>query len=149
MSYPLTQFARRFWANAQQVRDEYSHPFLVWEAPAREHNEELWMGTQTGSPLLTPREGEPLVFPLQLTVLLSDPARDFSGGEFMLVEQRPRQQSRGAVVPLARGEAVIFPVHHRPLQGTRGFYRVTMRHGVSRVRDGLRMTLGVIFHDAA
>ncbi len=90
----------------------------------------------------------PLVFPLQLTVLLSDPA-DFSGGEFMLVEQRPRMQSRGEVVPLARGEAVIFPVHHRPVQGTRGFYRVNLRHGVSRVRDGLRVTLGVIFHDAA
>lgn len=90
-----------------------------------------------------------LVFPLQLTVLLSDPARDFSGGEFLMVEQRPRAQSRGEVVPLARGEAVIFPVHHRPVQGTRGFYRVTLRHGVSRVREGLRMTLGVIFHDAA
>ena len=88
------------------------------------------------------------MFPLQLTVLLSDPA-DFSGGEFMLVEQRPRAQSRGEVVPLARGEAVIFPVHHRPVRGTRGFYRVNLRHGVSRVRDGLRMTLGVIFHDAA
>jgi hypothetical protein len=90
----------------------------------------------------------PLVFPLQLTVLLSDPT-EFSGGEFMLVEQRPRAQSRGEVVPLTRGEAVIFPVHHRPVRGTRGFYRVNLRHGVSRVRDGLRMTLGVIFHDAA
>jgi hypothetical protein len=90
----------------------------------------------------------PLVFPLQLTVLLSDPA-GFAGGEFMLVEQRPRAQSRGEVVPLTRGEAVIFPVHHRPVRGTRGFYRVNLRHGVSRVRDGLRMTLGVIFHDAA
>jgi hypothetical protein len=90
-----------------------------------------------------------LVFPLQLTVLLSDPGTDFTGGEFVLVEQRPRAQSRPIVVPLAQGEAVIFPVHHRPVQGTRGPYRVTMRHGVSRVRSGRRHTLGVIFHDAA
>ena len=91
----------------------------------------------------------PLVFPLQLTVLLSAPGEDFSGGEFVLVEQRPRAQSRPAVVPLSQGEAVIFPVHHRPAQGTRGVYRVTMRHGVSRVTSGTRQTLGIIFHDAA
>jgi hypothetical protein len=91
----------------------------------------------------------PLVFPFQLTVLLSEPDKDFSGGEFVLVEQRPRAQSRPAVVPLAQGEAVIFPVHHRPVQGTRGSYRVTMRHGVSRITSGLRQTLGIIFHDAA
>lgn len=90
-----------------------------------------------------------LVFPLQLTVLLSDPARDFTGGEFVLVEQRPRAQSRAEVVPLRQGEAVVFPVHHRPVAGTRGYYRVTMRHGVSRVRSGVRQTLGIIFHDAA
>jgi uncharacterized protein len=90
-----------------------------------------------------------LVFPLQLTVLLSAPEDDFTGGEFLLVEQRPRAQSRGEVVPLAQGEAVIFPVHHRPVQGTRGPYRVTMRHGVSRLRSGHRYTLGIIFHDAA
>jgi hypothetical protein len=91
----------------------------------------------------------PLVFPLQLTVLLSDPAEDFTGGEFLLVEQRPRVQSRGEVVPLHQGEAVIFPVHHRPVDGARGPYRVTMRHGVSRIRSGERYTLGIIFHDAA
>jgi uncharacterized protein len=91
----------------------------------------------------------PLVFPLQMTVLLSVPGKDFSGGEFVLVEQRPRAQSRPSVVPLSQGEAVIFPVHHRPVQGARGSYRVTMRHGVSRVTKGLRQTLGVIFHDAA
>ncbi|HEY1930748.1 MAG TPA: 2OG-Fe(II) oxygenase [Acetobacteraceae bacterium] len=91
----------------------------------------------------------PLVFPLQLTVLLSEPGRDFTGGEFVLVEQRPRAQSRPAVVPLRQGEAVIFPVHHRPVAGTRGPYRVTTRHGVSRVCSGVRQTLGVIFHDAA
>jgi uncharacterized protein len=90
-----------------------------------------------------------LVFPLQLTVLLSAPGEEFTGGEFLLVEQRPRAQSRGEVVPLRQGEAVIFPVHHRPVQGARGHYRVTMRHGVSRLRSGQRYTLGVIFHDAA
>ena len=90
-----------------------------------------------------------LVFPLQLTVLLSAPEEDFTGGEFLLVEQRPRAQSKGEVVPLRQGEAVIFPVHHRPVEGTRGPYRVTMRHGVSRVLSGRRHTLGIIFHDAA
>ena len=90
-----------------------------------------------------------LVFPLQLTVLLSAPDEEFTGGEFLLVEQRPRAQSHGEVVPLRQGEAVIFPVHHRPVQGTRGHYRVTMRHGVSHLRSGQRYTLGIIFHDAA
>jgi hypothetical protein len=88
------------------------------------------------------------VFPLQATVLLSRPGEDFAGGEFVLAEQRPRMQSRAEVVPLAQGEAVIFPVHHRPVQGTRGIYRVNMRHGVSRIREGRRHTLGIIFHDA-
>ena len=90
-----------------------------------------------------------LVFPLQATVLLSEPGRDFAGGEFLLVEQRPRMQSKGEVVPLAQGDAVIFAVNHRPVAGSRGFYRATMRHGVSRLRSGHRFTLGVIFHDAA
>ncbi len=90
-----------------------------------------------------------LVFPLQVTFLLSRPGEDFTGGEFVLTEQRPRMQSRAEVVPLAQGEAVIFPVHHRPVQGARGTYRVNMRHGVSRLRSGRRHTLGVIFHDAA
>ncbi|HEX2114320.1 MAG TPA: 2OG-Fe(II) oxygenase [Alphaproteobacteria bacterium] len=90
-----------------------------------------------------------LVFPLQLTILLSAPGEDFDGGEFLLVEQRPRAQSKGEVVPLRQGEAAIFAVHHRPVQGTRGPYRVNMRHGVSRVRSGHRYTLGLIFHDAA
>jgi uncharacterized protein len=88
------------------------------------------------------------VFPLQATVLLSQPGEDFSGGEFVLTEQRPRMQSRAEVVPLKQGEAVIFPVHHRPVQGSKGVYRVNMRHGVSRLRDGRRHTLGIIFHDA-
>ena len=89
-----------------------------------------------------------LVFPLQATVLLSQPGEDFSGGEFLLVEQRPRRQSKGEVVALRQGDAVIFPVHHRPVAGSRGFYRATMRHGVSRVHSGARFTLGLIFHDA-
>jgi len=88
------------------------------------------------------------VFPLQVAVLLSEPGGDFSGGEFVLTEQRPRMQSRAEVVPLRQGEAVVFPVHHRPVRGTRGIYRVNMRHGVSRLRSGQRHTLGVIFHDA-
>ena len=89
-----------------------------------------------------------LAFPLQITVLLSEPERDFSGGEFVITEQRPRMQSRAEVVPLRQGDAVAFAVHHRPVKGTRGEYRVNLRHGVSRVRGGLRHTLGIIFHDA-
>ena len=94
------------------------------------------------------------VFPLQVTILLSSPLPQagqggFTGGEFVLTEQRPRLQSRAEVVPLARGEGVIFPVHHRPVQGARGIYRVNMRHGVSRLRSGQRYTAGIIFHDAA
>jgi hypothetical protein len=90
-----------------------------------------------------------LVFPIQATVLLSRPGEDFTGGEFLLVEQRPRMQSKGEVVPLRQGDAVLFAVNYRPVSGTRGDYRVTMRHGVSRLRTGRRLTLGIIFHDAA
>ena len=89
------------------------------------------------------------VFPLQLAVLLSRPQLDFTGGEFVLTEQRPRMQSRVEVVPLQQGDAVIFAVAQRPVNGVRGSYRVTMRHGVSRLRSGARHTLGVIFHDAS
>jgi hypothetical protein len=88
------------------------------------------------------------VFPLQVAVLLSQPGQDFTGGEFVLTEQRPRMQSRAEVVPLEQGDAVVFAVHHRPVRGTRGIYRVNMRHGVSRLRSGHRHTLGLIFHDA-
>ena len=88
------------------------------------------------------------VFPIQATFLLSNPS-EFTGGEFVMVEQRPRMQSRPRVVPLVQGEAVLFAVHQRPVQGTRGAYRVNMRHGVSEVRTGDRFTMGVIFHDAA
>ncbi|QWG21936.1 2OG-Fe(II) oxygenase [Bradyrhizobium sediminis] len=88
------------------------------------------------------------VFPLQVAILLSEPGADFTGGEFVLTEQRPRMQSRLEVVPLAQGDAVAFAVHVRPVQGTRGVYRVNLRHGVSRIRSGHRHTIGVIFHDA-
>ena len=88
------------------------------------------------------------VFPLQLAILLSDPGQDFTGGEFVMTEQRPRMQSRPMVVPLRQGDGVVFAVHNRPVQGTRGVYRVMLRHGVSRIRSGHRHTLGIIFHDA-
>jgi len=88
------------------------------------------------------------VFPIQVAILLSEPGRDFTGGEFVLTEQRPRMQSRAEVVPLRQGDAVAFAVHHRPVQGTRGPYRVNLRHGVSRIRSGRRHTVGIIFHDA-
>ena len=89
------------------------------------------------------------VFPLQLVILLSEPGRDFTGGEFVMTEQRPRMQSRPMVLPLRQGDAAVIAVHQRPVQGTRGVYRVKLRHGVSRVRSGQRHTVGIIFHDAA
>lgn len=89
-----------------------------------------------------------LAFPLQVAILLSEPGKDFTGGEFVLTEQRPRMQSRAEVVPLRQGDAVAFAVHNRPVQGTKGHYRVNLRHGVSRVRSGMRHTMGIIFHDA-
>jgi uncharacterized protein len=88
------------------------------------------------------------VFPLQVAVLLSEPGRDFTGGEFVMTEQRPRMQSRPMVIPLRRGDAVVFAVRHRPVRGSRGSYRVNLRHGVSRLASGSRLTLGIIFHDA-
>jgi hypothetical protein len=90
-----------------------------------------------------------VAFPLQLTVFLSRPGVEYTGGEFLLVERRPRAQSRGEAIATAQGEVVIFPTRDRPVRGSRGVYRATMRHGVSRIRSGLRYTLGVIFHDAA
>ena len=88
------------------------------------------------------------VFPLQVAILLSEPDRDFAGGEFVMTEQRPRMQSRPIVVPLGKGDGVVFAVHHRPVQGRKSVYRVNLRHGVSRLRSGSRYTLGIIFHDA-
>jgi uncharacterized protein len=89
-----------------------------------------------------------LAFPIQVAILLSQPGHDFTGGEFVLTEQRPRMQSRAEVVPLRQGDAVAFAVHNRPVQGSKGNYRVNLRHGVSRVRSGMRHTVGIIFHDA-
>lgn len=89
-----------------------------------------------------------MAFPIQVAILLSEPGRDFTGGEFVLTEQRPRMQSRAEVVPLRQGDAVAFAVHSRPVEGVRGHYRVNLRHGVSRIRSGRRHTLGIIFHDA-
>jgi len=89
-----------------------------------------------------------VAFPLQVAVLLSRPEHDFTGGEFLLVEQRPRMQSRGEAISLARREAVVFPTRERPVRGARGVYRTQMRHGVSRLHSGVRLTLGIIFHDA-
>jgi hypothetical protein len=89
------------------------------------------------------------VFPLQVAILLSRPREDFTGGEFVMTEQRPRMQSRAMVVPLEQGDAVVFAVHHRPVTGTRGVYRVNLRHGVSKIRSGRRQTMGIIFHDAS
>lgn len=88
------------------------------------------------------------VFPLQIAVLLSEPEKDFTGGEFVMTEQRPRMQSRPMVVPLRKGDGVVFGVHHRPVRGKKSVYRVNLRHGVSRIRSGNRYTLGIIFHDA-
>ncbi len=97
----------------------------------------------------TPRFVWELAFPLQMAIVLSEPGEDFSGGEFVLVEQKPRTQSSVQVLSLHRGEAVIFAVSHRPVKGARGFYRVNMKHGVSTIHSGQRYCLGVIFHDAA
>jgi hypothetical protein len=90
-----------------------------------------------------------VAFPLQVTCLLSAPGRDFRGGEFLLTEARPRTQSKGMVVPLGQGDAVVFPTRARPIEGTRGWYRAAMRHGVSEITRGRRLALGIIFHDAA
>jgi hypothetical protein len=140
----------------EQLRLEPRFPPTLEQYLARCHA----AGQQRPTPLILKYEADDynclhqdlygdLVFPLQATVLLSRPGEDFEGGEFLLVEQRPRQQSRAEIVPLKQGDAVIFAVRHRPVASTRGFFRATMRHGVSRVRHGHRFTLGIIFHDAA
>ena len=150
---PLAPFANRWH---ERLRFEPRFPARLDAYMARCHA----AGQQRPTPLILKYQagdynclhqdlyGE-LVFPIQATVLLSKPGEDFTGGEFLLVEQRPRMQSKGEVVPLGQGDAVVFAVNHRPVAGTRGFYRATMRHGVSRLHSGQRFTLGVIFHDAA
>jgi hypothetical protein len=152
--YPrLAPTANRWW---QQLGHDERFPASLDECLARSHA----AGQTLPTPLLLrygPGDYNCLhqdlygehVFPLQITILLSEPGRDFTGGEFVLTEQRPRMQSRAEVVPLKQGDAVVFGVHQRPVQGSRGFYRVNMRHGVSRLRSGHRQTVGIIFHDAA
>ncbi|MBR0680661.1 2OG-Fe(II) oxygenase [Roseomonas eburnea] len=161
---PVAELRREFWPRLAPVANRWNAAMgLAPRFPAR-HADFLARchaaGQTRPTPLLLRYEagdynclhqdlyGEH-VFPLQVAILLSSPARDFTGGEFVLTEQRPRMQSRAEVVPLTQGEGVIFAVHHRPVAGTRGSYRVNLRHGVSRLRSGRRHTLGVIFHDAA
>jgi len=149
---PLAAVANR-WNDAMGTRERFPHDHAAYLVRCHK------AGQTKPTPLLLAYEagdynclhqdlyGEH-VFPLQIAFLLSRPGDDFTGGEFVLTEQRPRMQSRAEIVPLVQGEGVIFPVHHRPVQGTRGIYRVNMRHGVSRLRSGHRHTLGIIFHDA-
>lgn len=161
---PVARLRATFWPHLAPIANRWNEAMgLTPRFPAR-HEEFLARchaaGQRRPTPLLLRYEagdynclhqdlyGEH-VFPLQLAILLSEPGRDFTGGEFVLTEQRPRMQSRAEVVPLSQGEGVIFAVHHRPVQGTRGTYRVNLRHGVSRIRSGRRHTLGIIFHDAA
>ena len=149
---PLAQIANRW---AERLGEEARFPVAHADYLARCHE----AGQIRPTPLLL-RYGPgdynclhqdlygDLVFPLQAAVLLSEPGRDFTGGEFVLTEQRPRMQSRAMVVPLRAGDAVVFPVNQRPVRGSRGDYRVAMRHGVSEMRSGKRHVLGLIFHDA-
>ncbi|MCW5747137.1 MAG: 2OG-Fe(II) oxygenase [Alphaproteobacteria bacterium] len=150
---PLADIANR-WAGSLGDERRFPGTLVAWlktcHAAGQTRPTPLLLKYQAGDYNCLHRDlyGD-LVFPLQLAILLSDPGTDFTGGEFMLTEQRPRMQSRGHVVPLRQGEAVIFAVNERPVRGTRGWYRTAMRHGVSTVRSGQRFTLGVIFHDAA
>lgn len=166
-AYPLPAMVHAlraaFYSPLAQVANRWNAALGVDVRYPRTHEEYLTRCSAAGQSRPTPlmlRYGEgdynclhqdlygEQVFPLQLAILLSQPGVDFTGGEFVLTEQRPRMQSRPEVVPLCQGDAVIFPVHHRPVQGVHGIYRVTMRHGVSRIRSGQRYTLGIIFHDA-
>ena len=151
--YPQLAAVANSWGHALKRKDKYPGDLSSYLA----HCHRAGQGRPT--PLLLKYEAGDynclhrdlygdLVFPLQATVLLSTPREGFTGGEFVLTEQRPRMQSRAAVVPLERGEAVLFAVNERPVQGKRGIYRVTMRHGVSALHSGRRFTLGIIFHDA-
>ncbi len=149
---PLADIANR-WNEAMRVETRYPVDLAAYLTRCHEAGQTrptplvLKYGDGDYNCLHQDLYGEHL-FPLQVTILLSDPTQDFTGGEFVLTEQRPRMQSRVEVVPLRRGDGVVFPVQRRPVRGTRGVYRVTLRHGVSRVRSGNRYTLGIIFHDA-
>src|SRR4051812_38074728 len=166
-AYPLPETVQRLrtqlYPRCAAVANGWQEKLGLEKRFPREHGEYLKLCHDAGQKQPTPlllKYGEDdynclhrdlygdLVFPLQVAFLLSAPGEDFTGGEFVLTEQRPRMQSRVEVVPLRQGEGVIFPVHHRPVQGTRGVYRVNMRHGISRLRSGKRHTLGIIFHDA-
>ena len=151
--YPLLMPTANHWNQVMGI--DYQYPNTLAEFTERCHS----AGQLRPTPLLLQyREGDynclhqdlygEHIFPLQVAILLSEPERDFTGGEFVLTEQRPRMQSRPEVAPLKQGDALIFAVHQRPVQGARGSYRVNMRHGVSRLRSGQRHTLGIIFHDA-
>jgi uncharacterized protein len=151
--YPRLVATANRWNEAMGIDVRY--PAAHAEFVARCHA----AGQRKPTPLLLQYEAEDYnclhqdvygehVFPVQVAILLSEPGRDFTGGELVMTEQRPRMQSRAEVVPLGQGDAVAFAVRHRPVQGTRGAYRVNLRHGVSRVRSGRRHTLGIIFHDA-
>jgi len=151
--YPLLVATANRWNEAMGIAVRY--PAEHAEFVARCHA----AGQRKPTPLLLQYEAEDYnclhqdvygehVFPVQVAILLSEPGRDFTGGEFVMTEQRPRMQSRAEVVPLRQGDAVAFAVRHRPVPGTRGTYRVSLRHGVSRIRSGRRHTLGIIFHDA-
>jgi len=151
--YPPLAAVANAWS--ERLKSDLRYPATLSEMLARCHA----AGQTRPTPLmLSYREGDynclhqdlygPLAFPLQAVILLSDPDRDFEGGEFVLVEQRPRMQSRPRVIRLRQGEAVAFAVNHRPVHGSKGDYRVALRHGVSIVTSGRRMTAGLIFHDA-
>ncbi|MCC6779028.1 MAG: 2OG-Fe(II) oxygenase [Hyphomicrobiales bacterium] len=151
--YPMLREIANRWQDAMRLAQRFPAPpadYLAQCHAAGQHRPTpllLQYGAGDYNCLHQDLYGEHVV-PLQATVLLSRPAEDFTGGELVLTEQRPRMQSRAEVVTLVQGEVAIFPVHHRPVTGARGVYRVNMRHGVSRVRSGRRHTLGIIFHDA-
>lgn len=151
--YPKLAQIANDWARALGENDTFPPGLSAWlercHAEGQRHPTPLLLNYGAGGYNCLHQDlyGD-LFFPFQLTVLLSSPGRDFAGGEFLLTEQRPRMQSRGTAVSLRQGEAVIFPVRYRPVRGKRGRYRVAMRHGVSTIRNGHRLTLGIIFHDA-
>jgi hypothetical protein len=161
---PIVALRRRFYPRLAPIADRWNEAMGVSVRYPAEHETFLARCHEAGQTRPTPLllrygpgdynclhqdvYGEHL-FPLQVAILLSEPGRDFTGGEFVLTEQRPRMQSRAEVAPLTQGDGVIFAVRERPVQGTRGTYRVNLRHGVSRIKSGERFTLGVIFHDAA